>query len=537
MYKMKSGKILNLANAQEIAAGGEGRILEHPKDPNLVVKIYHTPRPATFVQHLDILAGLNEYFVKPGDTLLDNSGNVVGFCMQYVNFNNYWLFNNLFNKGFCNTNGITDDFKIKVLEQLKEAVKFLHAKKIVVGDLNQYNLFVSKNAEILFVDVDSYATPANPHSGVLLEDIRDFTTMAINEQTDSWAFDILAFWTLTFCHPFKWVVPGNKLSLEQRIRQSLSFLSIIPGIKIPPIYQPVSGNIEKQFKEIFAGRRYMVDFAGTVAPVPTVVKQPVFSASVTVRELFTGVLKVNCSRNYVAICQGPEWIMINASINRFTSQVFSLVCDEFYPSQNKEHAYRIGKTLKSSLHEKKFYRPEFYYTGGSLAVIDYATDQEWTIDIENQVGNFDMQCTPVFCKSIIIRDSPIQNFGIKKYLNVPVGNRHRLIEVHKGTKNAFYDSGYFAMEYVERNRTCFVVKSADPHKTAETITLDYLPYFAVKDGMLFIAEDGRIDIYKEGAVIAQLDVSNCSRDSRLYSTAAGILMLENGILYLLNTKN
>jgi hypothetical protein len=48
-----------------------------------------------------------------------------------------------------------------------------------------------------------------------------------------------------------------------------------------------------------------------------------------------------------------------------------------------------------------------------------------------------------------------------------------------------------------------------------------------KQGMKY--EVGIIDVLEE-------NVSNCTRSSKLWSTNSGIIMLENKILYLLNTK-
>ena len=50
-----------------------------------------------------------------------------------------------------------------MLKNLTKELQALHSLGIVIGDLNQYNLFFSKKAEILFVDVDSYQTKDNNH--------------------------------------------------------------------------------------------------------------------------------------------------------------------------------------------------------------------------------------------------------------------------------------------------------------------------------------------------------------------------------------
>lgn len=106
MYRTSTGKQVDIRNSKEIAAGGEGRILEHPTIANRVIKIYHTPRSNGFAKHLETLAMLPDNFIKPIEIYYDGNNKVAGFDMLYVKLSDFWLFNNLFNKGFCNTNRI-----------------------------------------------------------------------------------------------------------------------------------------------------------------------------------------------------------------------------------------------------------------------------------------------------------------------------------------------------------------------------------------------------------------------------------------------
>jgi hypothetical protein len=68
------------------------------------------------------------------------------------------------------------------------------------------------------------------------------------------------------------------------------------------------------------------------------------------------------------------------------------------------------------------------------------------------------------------------------------------------------------------------------------LSFDYLPRFSAMGKMLFVPKDGEIDVYADMTLATTLDVPNCTRDSRLYVTNSGILLLENNTLYLLNTK-
>jgi len=400
--------------------------------------------------------------------------------------------------------------------------------------LNQYNLFVSKKAEILFVDTDSYATAANKHSGILLDDIRDWTTMNIDKQTDAWAYDILSFWAITFCHPFKWVVPSNKETLEQRIKTHKSFLSKIPNIKIPALYEPLTGEIVKQFSEIFAGRRYMVNFDTTPIAVAAVIKQQVISTSLIIRELLTDVIDVIGCQTQIAV-RKDKWLLIETKMPQITRQVREIDCDILFPAFNT-YAYETKGVLYSESGKMApyFYEPEFYYADSYLSVIDYGSDKMWNFNLNNQLAGIDCTSTPIFSKSIIVRDAAIQNFGGSKFLNIPVKNTYGLINVPLGTKNAYYTNNHAAIEYKDRSSVKYqLFTNSNPR---QEIDLDFLPYFAAKDSLVFIPEDGFIEVYKNGTIITKLDASICTRDSKLFGTDAGIILFDNKTIYLLNTK-
>lgn len=548
MYITGKNKKVDLSSCKEIAAGGEGRVLEHPTDHTKVIKIYHQARKASFKKHLEFLSQLPDQFVKPGEIYFTDNGSVAGFEMRYVNFNDYSLFNNLFNKGYCHSNGISNDFKISVLTKLRSSVEDLHSKKIIVGDLNQYNLFFSKNGDILLVDVDSYQSDYNPHSGVLLDEIRDWTTMDINQATDSWAFDILSFWVTTFCHPFKWVAKGNAETLEQRIKAHKSILTRIPDVKIPALYNAPVGEILKQFTDIFSGRRYMVDFKGVHVVSSAIVNQPVLSISLTIKELVNNAREVYACENYISVRTNNGWQRIETKIVGVTRTITERKdCDYLFPSQN-DYSFVKDSVLNSSMGSKQygFTDPQFYYSNGSLITVDYAMNVMACFDLSSTAYGFSLTTTPVFAKSIIFRNCVIQNFGGSVYIIAPFKNSYTLYKTAPGIKDAFYCNQFYSAEYKVKNKTRFALVDT---ATKKELDLDYLPHFAVKERiipvrgssvliqrMIFIPENGAIDIYIDLQKVSTLDVSNCTRASQLFNTNAGIIMLESNTIYLLNTK-
>lgn len=537
---LKTVKLVNLTGGREIAAGGEGKIYEDPFIPNIVYKVYHKPRDTSFQNHLEKLSSLlSDRFVKPIDIYTDNrTKQTLGFSMSYVNFNDYWLFNNLFNKGFCTANNFDKPFKFQILTQLAKELVKLHDSKIVIGDLNQYNLFFNKKGDILFVDVDSYQTIDNQHSGVLLDDIRDWTTNDINDKTDIWAYDILAFWASTYCHPFKWVVPGNKEPLEMRVRSSKSYLSKIPGIKIPALYEPFNdgGGIHEQFIEIFSGRRYIVNLDNVYTPVPIVIKHSMMSKDLSIRKLYDNVTEVYASHKYFSIRKGFQWKLVEALIPKITREVDVETCDELYPSDNSNYAIRVGDTIYTPTRtwSATFIQPIFSYNDGSLIVVDYSNDMQWNFNINNQLAGIDNTNQPVFAKSILKRSGLIQNFGSQKYISVPTLNRYSLVNINNQSKDAIYSRGYTGMEIKGKKNTLFKIRQEDTEIVAE---FEYLPYFAViAKTTILIPENGYIEVYYNLQPAGRFDCSMCTRDSKLYYVESGILLFENNTLYLLNTK-
>jgi hypothetical protein len=529
----------NIRNCREIAAGGEGRILEHPNGKD-VIKVYHQPRPLKFQKHLEDLSRLSSAFVKPVEVYTDTK-HVLGFSMAYVNLNDYWLFNNLFNKGFCTSNNLDDSFKTTVLSKLKRELEQIHSKKIYVGDLNQYNLFVNSKAELLFVDVDSFKTFSQDHSGVLLDDIRDWTTSVIDEKSDSWSYDILVFWAMSYCHPFKWVVPGNKESLEQRVKDSKSILSKITGIKIPPLYKPFSGSIVQQFTEVFKGRRYMVNLDNTsFAQAPTKVIQPIPTSDLIMREIMKDVSEVFTNTTQITARTPKGWSLFATDTLKVVREIYIGIHSEveyLFPStQIGEHVSLKDRRLYSTkgiTADASFMKPEFYFTDGSLVVVDYAKDMQYNYDVSRQLaGSIHKNSTTVFAKSILFRNAPIQNFGRKKYLNIPNKDKYFMLPVSEHTKDAHYCGGYAAIETKNKSTEYELILN---NKTIKQ--LEYLPFFTTKGGNVLIPDDGFIEVVDStGSTVVKFNVSNCSRTSRLYSTDSGILLLEDKILYLLNTK-
>lgn len=535
----KNKTAINLKQ-QCIASGGEGEIHLHPSNKKQVIKVYHQARSVDFELLLNKLAKLDARFIKPIDIFYDKKGLIAGFSMNFVNFNDYFLLNNLFNKGFCNKNSLDQTFKIDVLEKLKSAVEYCHKNNIIIGDLNQYNIFFSLKGEIIFVDVDSYSEKGHIRSDVLLEDIRDFSTNTIDEKSDSYAFDTLTFWILTFCHPFKWVAPGITDTFEQKVKSGKSYLSKIPNLKIPPIYNPLPSILEQQFIDIFKGRRFMVDFNNTPAQINIQVQASITSVNVDIREIDSGILDMRICNDTVAVRFGANsWKLYSAKNFKGLSLKELVNQKEVYPADdsfcyidNSDTLFtRDGKPVRdiSGCYNN--------YQSGELFVLDYHNDSCYMYKIKNQLANtIDFNKQIIFAQSVTIRNSIIQNFGAKKVTGLLRNKNLVLIDIPQSTKDLIISGDYICIESVEKGKIVNTICKINNTRLEKVMYVNNLVDFTSKGDFLFIPASGEIEVYKDGHLLEKLDVPMCTENSKMSMTSAGLVMLENKKLFLINKK-
>jgi len=215
------GKIIKIDENKEIARGGEGRIILL-SGKKQVAKLYFNAQPLDSSAHFKFLMNWQHpLFLLPDDLLFDAKRNIAGFLMPFLP-DSYQALSILFSKNYCRKNNIDGQFKLKLIEKLIIAVKEAHENQLIIGDLNPYNIMVhTKTGELKFIDCDSYQTPHKKHSGVLLEDIRDYEKGGkVSQESDFFALSVLSFYLLSFCHPFKGIHPQFK-TLKERMLHHL----------------------------------------------------------------------------------------------------------------------------------------------------------------------------------------------------------------------------------------------------------------------------------------------------------------------------
>jgi serine/threonine protein kinase len=225
------------------ADGGQGKIYIIG---NAAYKIYHDPThmiPEAKIQELATLSELN--IIKPENILLDNKNNKIGYTMRAVP-DNYALCQ-LFPKPFRSRNNLSPNKVIDLVRRMQSTISAIHAKHILIVDLNEMNFLVKKDfAEIYFIDVDSYQTHNFP-ANALMETVRDRHAPSghFSEATDWFSFAIVSFQMFRGIHPYKGK-HSRYATLDERMIHNVSVLNnevsypngaVLPPDVIPPIYQ------------------------------------------------------------------------------------------------------------------------------------------------------------------------------------------------------------------------------------------------------------------------------------------------------------
>lgn len=327
--KTKSGKTYVARISNEIASGGEGRILRVNEDKALALKLYHPTRNPLSEERFSYLNKLDEkWFVKPQELLYDGS-RLAGFTMALLG-KEYFVIQNILQKDFCKLHGITLDVKLKVFRELISAVKSAHALNVVIGDLNQYNIMVTTKGQVKFLDVDSYETPTYQHSGILLDDIRDhYYQGKVTKNSDYFALSVMLFWMACYVHPFKGIHARYK-KISDRMLQKLPVFRPDPDLKVPKFYEPLKkGHLLSQFERMYLDKveRFIIDidekqtthsiFATADIPKPSSVKKYQQDA-LWIQEVFQGDIEnISEANGRLLVQTGSEYLIYDCSNKGF----------------------------------------------------------------------------------------------------------------------------------------------------------------------------------------------------------------------------
>jgi len=281
-----NGQPLILTPAQLIQSGGEGMVFGVGET---AVKLYHRPQPAHAAK-LDYLlaAGLAQRLpanvLAPCALAADRQGQTIGFQMPRLPAG-YYPIKKLANLNFRKQQGLTAAAVLALFQQLHGTLAALHQLGVIVGDLNDQNIFVTPAQPLAaaWLDVDSYQIGRYP-CPVAMELFVDPHLYGIGDlgqrpyfspATDWYAYFVLLVRSLLGVHPYGGVHKQHK-TLAARAAAGISILHpdvTYPATAVPAATLPAS--LRQHLRDVFEeGQRppfpaaLLIDYAQKLAGGP-----------------------------------------------------------------------------------------------------------------------------------------------------------------------------------------------------------------------------------------------------------------------------
>lgn len=235
-----------------LTEGGEGIIYEY--ENNSVIKVYkpHINLKSKLAKiKMLIKANLPAEVIKPTDIVTDRNGNFIGMVMPKVQGED---FKRLSNKKFVTTNNINTKDILFMLSKLWNVLQELHRQSIYIGDLNDQNiLFDVKAKDIFIIDTDSWNI-GDERCEVAMDLFKDPKLVGdnFNAATDTYAFCVLAWKSLTRVHPFGGTTVPD-MQIIDRVNKGISVIDN-PNVRIPKTtktWRNLSPDLITAFKQVF----------------------------------------------------------------------------------------------------------------------------------------------------------------------------------------------------------------------------------------------------------------------------------------------
>ncbi len=211
MHVNLDGQAFVLHDRDLVGEGGEARV--YACGQNDVVKVFHdgAPAPLVALRRRKLCAfptGLPAAFITPQALALDDKGNVVGYRMRRIvgAIDIARLQRPQLRAQAVNANRV-----LAIFRQLLESLAALHARSVVVGDLNDGNIILADGGAGLpfFIDADSMQIGALPcpvaHERFLdplLYGVNLTNAPCFSVGSDHYALRVLLFQSLCCVHPY-----------------------------------------------------------------------------------------------------------------------------------------------------------------------------------------------------------------------------------------------------------------------------------------------------------------------------------------------
>lgn len=276
MYTDKNGNEIRIG--KELGHGGEASVFAIEGNDSLVAKIYNDSHKIDNqkLEKLEKMCALfngdiSEYYAWPQKIIYSNN-RAVGFLMENINSSNsnqnpseYIKFVNFYNwkprrKLFPNAEY---KFVVHSALNLARAIETLHEKDIVIGDINESNVFVNNiDTTIKLIDCDSYQIEdflcdvgtlnyTAPELPINLRGVRR------TKNHDYFALAVMIFQILVAKHPYEGIdthLNDIRLSITEGLYcygKDAESKNIYPQYPFSETYNALSEEIKNLFEQAF----------------------------------------------------------------------------------------------------------------------------------------------------------------------------------------------------------------------------------------------------------------------------------------------
>lgn len=592
----QQGTVLHIDDRAEIHRGGEGRIVLLNELPGMVAKLYFDPTRALSLAQAQKLQDLDpRCFVAPVELIYDRAPSnmlgmavahhALGFTMPYLDNLSHTPLSALFSAVYCQRHVIDNCRKIGIVRQIAAAVAAAHAQNIFIGDLSGLNILLHLPTDtIRLIDTDAYETPAHPHSGILLDDIRDYLYGGrVCRESDYFALAVVAFQLLTHTHPFRGV-HRRYSSLSERMIQRLPVFVADADLVPPKCYVPLNAPLlQQQFEAIFVqGSRQLLSLTdadiASAAPVnnknkTNTITQPILPPLLATNNR-VGSLRIQSG---VTLADG-EWALevvalprrlllrsnlrylvfdaANAGILRLTHQYNAADFEQVWigeqqiVAQQHHKLWQLDATRKATPLQNVTLDAQSRYIQYGNCLVVVSNDYLKQIYLDDINGEFiRTEQTAVFGRNFHTSATAIwQQTGGKQYLFYRSGNSLSSVPCDANIKDLYLidNQVIVADSYIDQGVEKWRYLFGSIHQLQvrlsqmSTETLNSFAYRPLQKGQgwVFEAADNAI-IVRRTEDFAALQTLSCpilSQQSHLFYTEAGIVALEQNEVWLLNRQ-
>jgi hypothetical protein len=236
---------VTLGPDDHVATGGEAAVYRVGEarggrggKGSLAVKIWLDPEKALrdrMAQKLAMLSRLaHPFVVAPGALAVGAAGEILGFAMPWIE--DSWAMPLAFTNDWRAANAFGDRDALAFASRMREAVLFVHAEDVAMGDANELNV-LGVGREPRFIDVDAWSVPGFPGDKIM-PTVRDWHAAPFSRDADWFAWAVTTFQLLVGVHPYRGTHPGfARNDLEGRMKARASVFA--SGVRLPPAVRPM----------------------------------------------------------------------------------------------------------------------------------------------------------------------------------------------------------------------------------------------------------------------------------------------------------